>query len=497
MQQKKKPLIDADWLLGPMPPSRSSHLLRLRQRVVPLITVCSVCVFLILIIPLASRWWVRDQLLQQFLSATTSSEQEEAVLSLAEMLPESSHQLIEALACTNPNASEVAYQALEKYARILLTEKGDDRRCSGLAHLLDTVGQSIAKLSQEHKKPAIALVKQLEADFQRMPFNGSRVLTTTCQQILQSEPAFGPLPSSQAGSQLVDTTNSGSPVAIDRPARASLSDSAVIHPSLLPSQSQTVVSEPSVNAVENTLRPDSSPASVTASNESLSPHEAAKLTTPAPAPAAPVFKSPRSYSNGNVRIETASLVTTPNIEPNELFSEEPSNAATQTTVSESQIQQTQISVESNESTSEEVIGIDRQKTEDLIALLGSVRAKVASAALYELERRGMTATQLEIAVDLARGTSEARLGALERLIHQEEFDPTPWLGWIAADRDRAVRYRAVSMLGSLNSNSSRTKLRLLLARERDEEISRHIQQILLSGSKTSTARSTSQRPIRP
>jgi HEAT repeat protein len=186
------------------------------------------------------------------------------------------------------------------------------------------------------------------------------------------------------------------------------------------------------------------------------------------------------------------------MEQNDLFSEEtPGVASPEATLSGSQTIPDPEPDATTESAAEEVVGIDRQKTEDLIALLGSVRAKVASAAIYELERRGMTATQLEIAVDLARGNSEARLGALERLIHQEEFDPTPWLGWIAADRDRDVRYRAVSILGSLNSNSSRTKLRLLLARERDEEITRHIQQILLSGTNTSTARSSSQRTNRP
>jgi hypothetical protein len=498
MQQKKTPLIDADWLLGPMPPSRSSLLLRLRQRVVTLLSVCSVCLLLVFVIPSASRWWIRDQLLQQFYSATTSSEQELAILSLAEMLPDSSHQFVEALVCVNPKASQVAYEALEAYTHILLNEKNDDRRSSGLAHVLDVLGQSIAKHSKDRKQPGIAFAKQLEADLLQRPFKGSRVLTTTCQQILRSESESGALHAGAVETQLATTTNAGSPVAIDRPVRASLSDSAVVHPSLLPSKIPTAVSMPPTEAVRNVPVPDTAQDRLTVSNNSPNQQETSTQTRPDSATITPVFKSPRSQLSGSVRIEMASLLSTPAMEENDLFSEETPGAATpEATFSESQMLPDQEPAASTESAAEEVVGIDRQKTEDLLALLGSVRANVASAAIYELERRGMTATQLEIAVDLARGTSEARLGALERLIHQEEFDPTPWLGWIATDRDRDVRYRAVSMLGSLNSNSSRTKLRLLLARERDEEITRHIQQILLSGSKTNTARSSSQRTNRP
>jgi hypothetical protein len=471
----------------------------MRQRVVPVLAVCSVCVLLILVIPSASRWWVRDQLLEQFYSATTSSEQELAIFSLAEMLPDSSHQLVEALICANPKASQIAYQALDAYTHILLAAKDNDRRSSGLASVLDILEQSLAKLSKDRKQPAISLAQKLEANLQQTPFNGSRVLSTTCQQILRGESESGSLQPSEAGTQLASTTNTGAPVAIDRPVRTSPSELAVIHPSLLQSQIPSVVSIPPAEVVRSIPAPeDIARDRLMASNSLHKPSETSTQARPDSAFLTPVFKSPRSQLSGSVRIETASLLSTPATEQNDLFSEEEHGvAAPEATVLSSQMLPVQEPEAPAETASEEVVGIDRQKTEDLIALLGSVRAKVASAALYELERRGMTATQLEIAVDLARGTSEARLEALERLIHQEEFDPTPWLGWIAADRDRAVRYRAVSMLGSLNSNSSRTKLRLLLARERDEEITRHIQQILLSGSKNSTVRTTSQRTTRP
>jgi len=488
MLKKNTPLIDADWLLGPMPPSGDSRRLQFRKRIFPVITACCVCLVFVLVVPSASRWWIRQQLLQQFYSASTSSEQEITILSLAEMLPASSHQLVEALICNNPKASQAAYLALETYTQFLMAEQSDDRKSSGFAHVLDTIEQSIAKLSTERKQPALALTKRLETILQQKPFSGSSILSTTCQQILRNETGFGSADAVQEETQLAMKSRSGSSVVIDRPIRPSSVETAVIHPSLLQSQTPSVVAVPKTEVVPDVLPQDLMQDRFTASKKTATNQDPPRTTGLDSPSAVPIFRNPRTHQSGSFLIETASLISTPNSVQNDLFSHEMSRIEAPT----NSLLEEPISEEPSEPAGE-VIGIDRQKTEDLIALLGSVRAKVASAALYELERRGMSAIQLEIAVDLARGTTDARLGALDRLIHQQEFDPTPWLGWIAADRDRAVRYRAVSMLGSLNSNSSRTKLRLLLARERDEEITRHIQQILLSGSKTSSVRSSSPR----
>jgi len=488
MLKKNTPLIDADWLLGPMPPSGASRRLQLRKRIFPVITACCACLVFVLVVPTASRWWIRQQILQQFYSASTSSEQEITILTLAEMLPASSHQLVEALICNNPKASQAAYQALETYAQFLMAAQSDRRKSSGFAHVLDTIEQSIAKLSAEREQPALALTKRLETMLREKPFSGSSVLVTTCQQILRNETNVDSTNTIKERTQLAMKSSSGSSVVIDRPIRPSSVETAVIHPSLLQSQTPSVVAVPTPEVVANLLPQDLTQNRFAASTKTATTRDPLGNTALDSQVNVPIFRNPRTHQSGSVRIETASLISTPNSVQNDLLSqdlsrvEEPKKSLSEEPISE----------EPSEPIAE-VIGIDRQKTEDLIALLGSVRAKVASAALYELERRGMSAIQLEIAVDLARGTTQARLGTLERLIHQQEFDPTPWLGWIAADRDRAVRYRAVSMLGSLNSNSSRTKLRLLLARERDEEITRHIQQILLSGSKTSSLRSSSPR----
>ncbi len=131
------------------------------------------------------------------------------------------------------------------------------------------------------------------------------------------------------------------------------------------------------------------------------------------------------------------------------------------------------------SSDEPVLGMSRQKTEDLVRLLASVQPRVSGAAYVELERRGMTKDQLEMAVGLAQGDSESRRETMEQLVRQRDYDPTPWLAWMGAEAEREVRHKAVSLLGSLNHEQARLKLRLLLARERDPEIARHIQEVLM------------------
>jgi hypothetical protein len=129
---------------------------------------------------------------------------------------------------------------------------------------------------------------------------------------------------------------------------------------------------------------------------------------------------------------------------------------------------------------EEVIGIGRQKTEYLLSLLGSVTPRLASAAFQELRTR-LSPKELEIAVELAQGTTEQRMLAMERLTKESDIDPIEWLAWMGNEADREVRFKAVSLLGSINNDDARLKLRLMHNRERDAEISRHIQSALLAG----------------
>jgi len=495
----------------------------MRGYLVPVLLFVSICSTAIAFGPSCARWWLREQLLAEFFDAQSSAEQELVVISLAQLLPESTDQLIQSLVCEDPNASKVAHEALGKYLQSS-SSMNEETQIGRFANVLHIVEASIAKLPNNRKAPAVELASQATTMLRQNPFSGSSVLLTSCDRILQtqhkvagennqsnliarlsskksynsigtsdrprstpSEPREGTISESivipsrkPASGNLKDLTSTGATVVIDRPNTKSMEETAVIHPSL--AQNRNHLANP--NNVEdaksnNTLtkRDLNQPRST---DEKLS-GKATKPEVDETARSNPTtVESPRVHSNSGLRISPASLVSDANgLRP---------EATSSTDIVNKSLSDAS---DSDSNSASEVVGIDRQKTEDLIALLGSVRARVASAALFELERRGMSPLQLDIAVELARGTSATRLVALDKLVNQQEFDPTPWLGWLAADRDRTVRYRSISLLGSVNSIASRTKLRLLLARERDEELTRHIQQILLGGVKTNTARSSS------
>ncbi|MFN9916178.1 MAG: hypothetical protein ACK53L_26545, partial [Pirellulaceae bacterium] len=72
---------------------------------------------------------------------------------------------------------------------------------------------------------------------------------------------------------------------------------------------------------------------------------------------------------------------------------------------------------------EEVLGMRRQKTIDLLRLLTSIHPRVATAAFHELQRDRLTREELSLAVSLAQGDTEERLQALESLVSHPRLDP--------------------------------------------------------------------------
>ncbi len=131
-------------------------------------------------------------------------------------------------------------------------------------------------------------------------------------------------------------------------------------------------------------------------------------------------------------------------------------------------------------TDEAVLGIRRQQTQDLLRLLTSVQPRVAQAAFHELESRRLSREELELAIELSHGTTERRIAAMEKLVTNPTLNPLNWLSWMAGESDREVRFKAVSLLGSLNNEEANKQLRMMSVRERDQEISRHIQQALVA-----------------
>ena len=125
-------------------------------------------------------------------------------------------------------------------------------------------------------------------------------------------------------------------------------------------------------------------------------------------------------------------------------------------------------------------GIEKLNLEGLLPLLTSAQTRIVQQAIIELGRRGMTTSQLEIAMTLAQGDVEQRLTALETIAKDPDFDAIPWLAWMAAGADRTVRLRAVVLLGSMTNPDAIRKLRILKSREPDGAVAEKISQVLLA-----------------
>jgi hypothetical protein len=136
--------------------------------------------------------------------------------------------------------------------------------------------------------------------------------------------------------------------------------------------------------------------------------------------------------------------------------------------------------ENEESRAEEALaGIDSLTIDQLVRLLASVQPRVAQAAALSLRRKGMSDDKLDLAMQLAGGSAPERKSILQSLGQRSDLDPRPWLLWMAADGDEAVREQAVGMLAPLLDQEVRRQLRLLLNKERDERVAQTIRRVLM------------------
>ncbi len=117
---------------------------------------------------------------------------------------------------------------------------------------------------------------------------------------------------------------------------------------------------------------------------------------------------------------------------------------------------------------------------ELLKLLSHPRPRVSQVAALELRKRGMNDQLLQMAGELAAGTAEMRMRILDDIVRVSGIDPRPWLLWMAQDGEPSVRRKAVSMLASLSDTNVNRQLRLLLNRERDEEVAQALRQALVS-----------------
>lgn len=150
-------------------------------------------------------------------------------------------------------------------------------------------------------------------------------------------------------------------------------------------------------------------------------------------------------------------------------------------VSNNRIADTVPALETTDSTSSEVQGLDKIPLEQLFPMLGSTQDRRVGMVYEELNRRGVTDPIINRAIDLARGNSQQRLVALEEIIRSDAINPLPLLVWMAQTNDRPVRQRAIAILGSMQDPEAMRRLRELVHREPDQYLQQQIQQALVAG----------------
>ncbi len=125
-------------------------------------------------------------------------------------------------------------------------------------------------------------------------------------------------------------------------------------------------------------------------------------------------------------------------------------------------------------------GMTKRSNDELVVLLASTQDRIVNHVVEELRHRGLRPQHIEIAIELARGTSTERLLAMDRLVHDGDLNPVPWLTWMANTADRTSRQRAISLLGSVGDEDAMRSLRMIKQREADDSIVTQITQVLLA-----------------
>jgi hypothetical protein len=118
--------------------------------------------------------------------------------------------------------------------------------------------------------------------------------------------------------------------------------------------------------------------------------------------------------------------------------------------------------------------------ERLFPLLGSTQERRVRLVCDELSQRGVPNSLLDLAVQLARGDETLQLELLDRLTRSNEVSPAPLLCWMAQSSSKAVRKRAIAILGSLQDREVMQQLRFLATREPDSSLRQLIEQTVAS-----------------
>ena len=110
--------------------------------------------------------------------------------------------------------------------------------------------------------------------------------------------------------------------------------------------------------------------------------------------------------------------------------------------------------------------------------LVSSHANLRNKAAIELQSRGYSDRELEMAQHMVHADTKVRLAFLDHLTRDREMDPRPWLRMMAEDESREVRLRVVSILATMNDHATEDYLRTLRVQERDPTVAARIRRVL-------------------
>jgi hypothetical protein len=117
-------------------------------------------------------------------------------------------------------------------------------------------------------------------------------------------------------------------------------------------------------------------------------------------------------------------------------------------------------------------------TRSVIDWMSSVQPERREAAEEELQRRGFSDADLQLAQRLASTDHRVREALIEELPHRDEIDPRPWLLWLAADPERDLRLQAIAVLGTMDDPQVQSDLRELMVQERDPAVASRLRRVL-------------------
>ncbi len=118
--------------------------------------------------------------------------------------------------------------------------------------------------------------------------------------------------------------------------------------------------------------------------------------------------------------------------------------------------------------------------EELLNALENDSDDQVAGIVEELQAKGFRETHVELAMALARGSTTDRLSALETVAQDAAIQPIAWLVWVAESRDQAARMKAIAMLGSMADAEAIRHLQRIQQRESDPRIAAQIRQALVA-----------------